>query len=278
MWPSSLPLVNDDALLDVMRATVAAVRAALSDVTDWGLNDRKPGQHHSDVAADAAALDVLLGAGLGVLSEETGLHHPERDVVVVVDPLDGSTNALHGLPWYACSLGAVDPDGARVALVENLATGERFEAVRGGGATRDGQPIRPTSVTDLGDALVGLSGYPTEHLGWRQFRAYGAGALDLCAVACGQLDAYLDAGPGMHTPAGDRSALAGIHGPWDYLGAMLVCQEAGAVVGDVHGRDLVILEHEARRAPIAAATPELYQALLEATLAERRGRAARAGS
>ena len=53
------------------------------------------------------------------------------------------------------------------------------------------------------------------------------------------------------------------HGPWDYLGGLLICQEAGAVVSDARGRDLVVLEHEARRTPVAAATPELHAALRE---------------
>ena len=63
--------------------------------------------------------------------------------------------------------------------------------------------------------MVGLSGYPPRRLGWKQFRALGAIALDLCAVAGGRLDAYVDCSPSAH-------------GPWDYLGGLLVCREAGA--------------------------------------------------
>ena len=89
--------------------------------------------------------------------------------------------------------------------------------------------------------MVGLSGLPPGWLGWRQFRALGAVALDLCAVAEGRLDGYVDCSPSAH-------------GPWDYLGGMLVCQEAGAVVDDAVGRDLVVLDHGARRTPVAAGT------------------------
>ena len=113
--------------------------------------------------------------------------------------------------------------------------------------------ITPSAVTELGDAMVGLSGLPPGWLGWHQFRALGAVALDLCAVAEGRFDGYLDCSPSAH-------------GPWDYLGGMLVCQEAGAVVEDAIGRDLVVLDHGARRTPIAAGT----SALLAEALAARR--------
>ena len=117
-------------LLAVLSEAAAAVRTALDGLDDWGPAGTRPGQYHSDVAADLVALDVLRGAGLGVLSEETGPHDTEADVVVVLDPVDGSTNAARGLPWFATSLCAVDARGARVALVVNQATGERFEAIR----------------------------------------------------------------------------------------------------------------------------------------------------
>ncbi|MDQ1394887.1 MAG: monophosphatase [Acidimicrobiaceae bacterium] len=228
-----------------------AVREVLDSLEDWGLAGTRPGQYRSDLAADARAVEVLTGAGFGVLSEESGLHQPEREIVVVLDPVDGSTNASRGLPWFATSLCALDGDGARAAVVVNQATGERFEAVRGGGARRDGVAIRPTGCEVVSDAFVGLSGMPPQHLGWRQFRALGAAALDLCAVACGRLDAYVDC---------SRSA----HGPWDYLGGMLVCQEAGALVVDALGRDLVSRAQADRRTPVAAATQPLLDVLLAA--------------
>lgn len=245
------PQVTDDALLAVLAATADAVRSALDDLGDWGPAGTRPGQYHCDLAADRAALAVLGGAGLGVLSEESGPRRREAEVVVVIDPVDGSTNAARGLPWYATSLCAVDRAGARVALVVNQATGERFEAVRGRGARRDGRPVAPSPCTRLDDAIVGLNGWPPADLGWRQMRALGAAALDLCAVACGHLDAYAD-----------FSAHA--HSPWDYLGAMLVCQEAGAPVVDAGGRDLLTLGWGDHRVPVAAATPELLAEVLAA--------------
>ena len=84
-------------------------------------------------------------------------------------------------------------------------------------------------------------------------RSLGAAALDLCAVACGHLDAYIDCSNHAHSP-------------WDYLGGMLVCQEAGASVAESSGRELVTLGWTDRRVPVAAATPEL---LAEAVAARR---------
>ena len=243
--------MRDEVLLEVLHDTATAVRAALDELVDWGVAGTRPGQYHSDLAADEAALAVLDRAGLGALSEESGLHHGDRAVVVVLDPVDGSTNASRGLPWFATSLCAVDADGARAALVVDQAGGSRFEAVRGGGARVDGTPLVPTATTAIGDAVVGLSGYPPRWLGWKQYRALGAQALDLCAVAGGRLDAYVDCS-------------VGAHGSWDYLGGMLVCQEAGALVVDAFDRPLVTIEHAARRTPIAAATPDLLADVLAA--------------
>lgn len=249
--------LDDGALLQILHVTADAVHAALTNVVDWRPVTDRPSQYAIDVVADAAALEVLLAAGLGALSEESGLHHPDRDVVVALDPVDGSSNASRGIPWYATSLCALDGEGPLTALVVNQASGERFEAVRGGGARRDGEPIAASGCLSLSEAMVGLSGFPNRNLGWNQFRNLGAAALDLCAVACGRLDGFLD-------------ARGGHLGPWDYLGGLLVCQEAGAVVADGDGRDLLVLDHHARRAPVAAATPELLDQLMAARLAAQR--------
>lgn len=241
--------MNPDQLADLLDEAADAVAAVLGDHEDWGPSGTKVGQYRSDLAADAAALDVLVRAGVGVLSEESGRHRPEASVTVVIDPLDGSTNASRRIPWYATSLSAVDADGPAAALVVNLVSGERFAARRGGGATRNGSPITPTGATDLGASIIGLSGLPPRWLGWKQYRALGAVALDLCAVASGTLDGYIDCSPSAH-------------GSWDYLGGLLVCHEAGASVVDAEGRDLVVLDHAARRTPVAAATPALLDALV----------------
>jgi myo-inositol-1(or 4)-monophosphatase len=234
---------------ELLDETASAVIAALATVQDWGPSGLRDTQYRSDVVADAAALGVLDRAGVGVLSEESGLRRASHPLLVVVDPLDGSTNAARGLPWFATSLCAVDADGPLAALVINLVSGTRFTAVRGEGARRDGAAIHATSCTSLSKALVGLSGLPPRHLGWEQYRTYGAAALDLCNVACGVLDGFIDCSPSAH-------------GVWDYLGGLLICQEAGAAVADGHGRDLVIRDPAARRTPVAGATHELLAEIL----------------
>ncbi|MCU1354473.1 MAG: inositol monophosphatase/fructose,6-bisphosphatase family protein [Acidimicrobiales bacterium] len=240
--------MTDDDLVELLEAAAAAVTDALQATADWGEAGTRAGQHHSDLAADAAAVELLVAGGVAVLSEESGRHHPERPVTVVLDPLDGSTNAARGVSWWATSLCAVDGDGPRVALVVDLRHDTRWAAVRGAGATRDGERIRPSGCQAIGQAIVGLNGVPAGHGGWAQYRALGAAALDLCAVADGTLDGYLDC-------TWDEL------GSWDYLGGLLVCREAGAVVADVAGRDLVALDHGARRTPVAAASPELLAQL-----------------
>lgn len=242
--------MDDEELLEILHRTATAVRVALDELGDWGPAGTRPGQYHCDLVADAVAVKLLVEAGLGVMSEESGLHHADRALVVALDPVDGSTNASRSIPWYATSACALDADGPRAAVVVNQATGERFEAVRGGGARCDGTPLLASGCTDIADAVVGLSGWPRRHFGWRQMRALGAAALDICAVATGRLDAYVDCGSG--------------HGPWDYLGGLLVCQEAGAVVADVGGQELVTLDPAARRAPAAAATPQLLAQVIAA--------------
>ncbi len=243
--------MTDDRLIAVLNEAADAVHAALDALDDWGPAGTRPGQYFSDLAADEVAVAILVAAGLGVLSEETGLHHPDRPVIVALDPVDGSTNASRKLPWYATSLAAVDTGGIRAAVVVNQATGDRFEAVRGAGATCNGRPLSTSGCTAMGDAVVGLNGWPTAYLGWRQFRALGAAALDICAVGSGQLDAYVD--------CSDHSCA-----PWDYLGGVLVCREAGGLVADAEGRDLVTLGMTDRRTPVAAATEKLLAQALDA--------------
>jgi myo-inositol-1(or 4)-monophosphatase len=250
--------VDGASIIGVLEETARQVRSALDGLVDWGLADTGPGQYRSDLVADRVAVEVLTGEGFSVMSEESGLTQVDSSrLLAVLDPVDGSTNASRGLPWFATSICVLDSDGPLAALVVNQASGRRYEAVRGAWARRDGVPITPSGCTELGAAVIALSGYPRKYLGWKQYRALGAVALDLCAVADGTFDGYVDCG-------------TNAHGAWDYLGAMLVCQEAGAGIADGLGRDLVVRGHADRRAPVAAGTPELLEALLVA----RRGLAA----
>jgi myo-inositol-1(or 4)-monophosphatase len=242
--------VDETGLLRVLDEVVGAVRGALDNLSEWGPAGTRPGQYFLDLAADGAALPILHGAGLTVLSEESGVTGPTgSDLMAVIDPVDGSTNAHRRIPFYCTSICVLDAEGPLVGLVVNQATGTRFEAVRGGGARKDGHPIAPSGCTDLSRAIVGISGFPGEHPGWAQFRALGAAALEFCAVAEGMLDAYMVAG---------KSTLFG----WDYLAGLLICREAGAVAGDRDGADLVV-RSDATRRPVVSATAALTDQLLD---------------
>lgn len=242
--------MDDQGLLTLCGDVVDAVRAALDGVEDLAAPGLRPGQYGLDLVADAAALEILDAAQLGVLSEESGTRRADSPFVAVIDPVDGSTNASRGIPWYACSICILDELGPRVSLVANLASGTRYEAIRGGGAWRAGVRLTPSGCTSIGKAIVALSGYPRRGLGWSQYRAFGAAALDLCAVADGSIDAYAVVG---------GSSL----GSWDYLGGMLVCREAGAFVEEVDSKELVTIEHSARRKVAAAATDQLLNDVID---------------
>jgi len=166
----------------------------------------------------------------------------------VLDPVDGSTNCSRAIPYWATSICALDADGALAGLVVNQATGVCVTAVRGAGAFRDGVRLRASPVERVDESMVYLTGTPPAALPWKQFRALGSAALGLCEIAAGSLDGLVDAG--------------GFHAPWDYLAGYLACIEAGAVVRDGKGRELVTDDIAARRQLIAAGTPALADALM----------------
>ena len=225
---------------DSLRPLVGAARRARTD---------RPGQYHLDTIADAAILPVLHAAGLRVLSEESGwTGDPDAPVTAVLDPVDGSTNCARGIPYWGISVCALDADGMLCSLVENAATGAAYTAVRGEGAWLDGRRLTAATTTTVERSVIALVAMPERELPWRQFRALGSSALSLCDVAAGGLDGLLDASDSAHSP-------------WDYLGGMLICREAGAEVVDAHDRELVVADFEARRQLVAACTPELLDAL-----------------
>lgn len=237
-------------LLDLFAAAADAQRAAVDALspTERRARTDRPGQYALDLAADAAVLDVLHRAPVAIVSEESGRSGPaDAPITVVVDPVDGSTNCSRRIPYWGISLCAVDTDGPLCALIENATTGERFTAVRGGGAHVDGTPIRSSAVTRVEDSFVAVSSLPRAQP-WKQFRALGSTALALCDVAAGRVDAYLD------NPGFEQS-------PWDYLGGLLACTEAGVTVSDARDRPLAVTDPDARRQVLAAATPELLAVL-----------------
>src|SRR6056297_1747695 len=212
----SASTIDADGVLDLFGRITDRAAQVLSATTDWGESGRRPGQYLVDLDVDDVCVGPLLAAGFGVLSEESGLQFPAGavagDAVVVVDPLDGSTNASLGVPWCATSLCLVVDREPQVAMVTNLVTGQRWTAIRGSGAALGGRPIAVERRATLDDAFVAMS--------------------------------------------------ANAHGVWDYVGAQLVVTEAGGVMVDADGRDLVVLDPAARRTPVAATGAGLLRAVL----------------
>jgi len=243
------PVASD--LLDLFDVAAAAQLSALATLTaaDRRRRTDRAGQYHLDTIADAAIVPVLLAAGVRVLSEESGWSGPDdAEVTVVVDPVDGSTNCARALPYWAISLCAIDDAGMFCSLVRNGATGARYTATRGEGAWLDGSRLHASPTREVERAVVALSGSPRATLAWRQFRALGSAALALCDVAAGHLDGYVDGVPDQLSP-------------WDFLGGLLICEEAGALVVDAYDRPLVVPDPLARRQLIAAGTRELLDTL-----------------
>lgn len=245
---------NPDEVLTLFRQICTATSQVLAVTTDWTMSGERQTQYRVDLAVDAECFPRLLDAGFGVLSEESGVQYPSGAdpasiPTVVVDPLDGSTNASLGLPYCATALCLVVDGKPLVANVTNLVTGECFEAVRGRGATCDGQPIRVGAPVALADAIIAVNGIPGSTKWWRQYRAMGSTALDIAAVARGGFDGYVDF---------DDDAI----GVWDYLAAFLIVEEAGGVTADALSRDPFVLDPSARRAPVVASSPELLVDLM----------------
>ena len=233
-----------ELLFDASDAALAAVEK----LDKRGPSER-PGQYLLDVAADDAAVARLTRAGLSVLSEESGFTNGPDGLLAVLDPIDGSTNADRGIPFYSTSICVFDAEGPWVGAVVNHASGQRFHAFRGGGAWRDGARIAPSRCESVADAVLGVSGDVLVASGQR--RCLGSAALEFCLVADGSLDAYV---------LGEGIDLR----PWDYLGGLLVCAEAGAAIAELDGRDPWIRTEDARR-PVAAANDRLLREIRVST-------------
>lgn len=248
-------MTDHHALQALLRHVVDDAVATLASSRDRRSAGEREGQYALDLLVDGPMVQSLLDAGLGVLSEEAGVIEPDRPRVAIVDPVDGSTNASRGIPWFNTSICVVDDDGPLASIVENHVTRERFEASRGHGATHNGVAMKPAAPTPFAEAIVGVNGLPPGPLGSAQFRALGASALDISYVASGGLDAYIDF---------DEEA----HGVWDYLGASLVCSELGVFIEDVFERPLLHRDHAARRTPVVARDRDTFETLKRARLGQ----------
>ncbi len=249
--PTAAPAADPAALLE-LAVRLARDAGELALRMREGIRSESTKTSPTDVVTAAdRAVERLLTEGIrearpddGLLGEEGAAVPGTSGLRWVVDPIDGTVNYLYGLPQWAVSIGVEDADGTVVGVVLDPAKGELFTAVRGGGAFLDGRPLRCTGVTDLGQALVATGfGYDARRRAAqarllpdllprvRDLRRVGAGALDLCAVACGRVDAYYEQGLS----------------PWDLSAGRLVATEAGARVEGLRGRDGRLRDGAGRR-------------------------------
>ena len=167
-----------------------------------------------------------------LISEELGKREfPGEEGTIFLDPIDGTYNAVAGIPFYALSIAYAVGGEVQQAYVRNLASGETFTAVKGEFSRCDGKPIRVSSVTNLSAAAMSVYGRkfdPTRvmQLGMkiRRWRLLGASALELCYIGCGRIDGFID--------------LRGTLRVTDAAAGMLVCSEAGGTVSDLEGNPI----------------------------------------
>ncbi|MEO8162625.1 MAG: inositol monophosphatase family protein [Ilumatobacteraceae bacterium] len=187
-----------------------------------------------------------------IVGEEGASHSGSSGITWYIDPIDGTTNFLYSLPYWAVSIGATDEHGTLAGAVYIPAMDELFTAVRGDGAKLNDLPIRCSTTSTLSHALVGTGfSYSAErrtvqalripkmiHL-VRDFRRFGAASIDLCFVACGRLDAYFEENLG----------------PWDIVAGELIAREAGCRSGNFAGQEVTT-------AQLLASAPALFDDLV----------------
>ena len=215
-----------------------------------------------DKAAEDAIIEVLLDAypGYGILAEESGLtearNQQEAEFQWIIDPLDGTTNFIHGLPQYAISIALAKNGIVEQAVVFDPNRNELFTASKGAGAFLNERRIRVSRRVKLQEALVG-TGFPYRELNnldtylaiFKEViektagqRRPGAASLDLAYVACGRYDAFWEFG------------LA----PWDMAAGTLLISEAGGLVSDLSGEAGYL-----DTGNIVAGTPKVFGQMLK---------------
>ena len=256
-------------LLNLTRA--AAARAAEyirsvdrpTDPAGWGRKQNRDFVTDVDRTAERLIAEVVQDGAPGshFIGEESNPVVESRGVTWIVDPLDGTTNFLHGFPWYAVSV-AVAVDGVLEAgAIVNVPTGASFHASRGGGAWQGRHRLAVSTISDSTVSLIG-TGYPFKDgarvaeyqeqfarvaAGTSGMRRAGSAALDLASVASGQFDAFWE----QHLSA------------WDIAAGALLVREAGGLVTDFTGRDVGV-EHSA----VIAGNPAMHAWMLAVVAAD----------
>lgn len=254
--------------LEAARAATAVHRAHLGSVpmADWAEKGTSDFVTHVDREAEAAIVDRIR-AGFpdhAILAEEEATAAngdwssppAQHGWTWIIDPLDGTTNFLHGYPMYGVSVAASLDGVLQAGVVINSVTREEWHATRGDGAFRNGQRIRVSTVDVFSRALIG-TGFPFKALHLlpeylAQFdrvlrrtagiRRAGSAALDLCHVATGYFDGFWEL------------SLQ----PWDIAAGALIVREAGGIVTTLSGSLDV-----ARTGSVLAGNPHIYPALAE---------------
>lgn len=209
-----------------------------------------------DRQAEARIIDILLKAypDHSILAEESG-QQGESDYQWIIDPLDGTTNFLHGFPHYAVSIALSHKGRLEQAVIYDPMKQELFAASKGDGATLNNRRIRVTKPVSIEGALLG-TGFPfksREHFPAFQamfadffnqaadIRRAGSAALDLAYVAAGRLDAFWEIGLQ----------------PWDMAAGVLIIREAGGLIGDFSGNDNYL-----ETGNIVAGNPKIFSDLM----------------
>jgi myo-inositol-1(or 4)-monophosphatase len=220
-----------------------------------------------DRKAEAAIIDVLRAAypEYGILAEESGETAGTGEgsnYQWIIDPLDGTTNFIHGFPQYAISIALAHKGQITQSLVYDVVHNEMFTASKGGGAFLNERRIRVSKCLKLEDALLG-TGFPYRvfqhvdaYLGIFKelmqktsgLRRPGAASLDLAYVASGRLDGFWEFGLS----------------PWDIAGGSLLISEAGGLIGDLAGN-----EDYLKTGNVIAGSPKIFSQLLQVIDAHR---------
>ena len=229
-------------LLDITREAARAGAAIIRDASGqrdklvWESKGRSDFVSEVDKASEreiAAIIARRLPEAIVLGEELSPTAVVGNGIVVIADPLDGTTNFLHGYPEYSVSI-AIARDGVLCAgTVLNVARDDEFTATKGGGAFLNGRRIRVSSLREPGRALIG-TGFPFKSVemlpryleqfslvmrGTAGIRRAGSAALDMSNVACGRFDAFWEL----------------ILAPWDIAAGILMVQEAGGIVTDLDG-------------------------------------------
>ncbi|KDE56223.1 bifunctional fructose-bisphosphatase/inositol-phosphate phosphatase [Methanoculleus sp. MH98A] len=192
-----------------------------------------------------------------LISEELGCAEMGgENGTIFLDPVDGTYNAVVGIPFYALSIAYAEEGVVQAGYVQNLATGETFYAIRGRGACLDDRPIRVSGVSLLEESAMSVYGRkfdPTrvQMIGRkiRRWRLLGASALELCYVGCGRIDGFID--------------VRGTLRVTDAAAGMLVCEEAGGTVSDLEGNALVFPDEVSVGRSLVATNGTVHNKVIE---------------